>query len=605
MRFPFIVACVLALVCIATASIDVCATATGDQAPEVIFPKSSRFAVLLKPLRGVIDAFYNRLPHKKKKETERQPWTITTYPSYAHKTNDGWRAHIHGNIHHRQPYDEVQLNKILNGFLIRTRLKVKNWKFWEAGYHTLTEDELARGRPLALEVASVPICHATLGAVIDACDEGSILPVASNQEGSFYGTTTISDSCALANNKSSIDIPTQRFSIVPCNLRSGIDKDVRNAADVLFVPPTGVTIIADLDDVLRVTNTWNVKRTLLNVFVRPFQEWRDMPEVLWDLKRRIEAEGQNVHFHYLTDAPEAISSSYTNHILDKYPRGSFDFRPMNFTKTGEMINARKHSVRRLMESFPKRRFISVFDTNNNMNRFPKDMNDFYPRIQCLLVRDISATERSNWVTPDTRRYLDLDDTEYLFFRIPGDLKRLSGKHLASLAPQTHGETKTFGCFDSDHKLVQAMEPSTSRWTTVKSFARAAWWNIKCAAILPMWRPNPKCPFDRIPGDKYYDGVIEPAVELEPYTDNMPWQESITSSAPDGPPEPEREGDPGHEKEDEEDPNGDDPVGDDPDDDDPDDDSNDDDSEDEDPDPEEEEDEGHKKRDHDEVEHDGQ
>ena len=86
MRFPFIIAYLLALACIASASIDVCATATGDQAPQVIFPKNSKFAILLKPLRGVIDAFYKRLPHKKKKETERQPWTITTYPSYAQVT---------------------------------------------------------------------------------------------------------------------------------------------------------------------------------------------------------------------------------------------------------------------------------------------------------------------------------------------------------------------------------------------------------------------------------------------------------------------------------------------------------------------------------------
>ncbi|KAG9691293.1 hypothetical protein KCU95_g8134, partial [Aureobasidium melanogenum] len=142
-----------------------------------------------------------------------------------------------------------------------------------------------------------------------------------------------------------------------------------------------------------------------------------------------------------------------------------------------------------------------------------------------------------------------------------------------------------------------MEPSTSRWTTVKSFARAAWWNIKCAAILPMWRPNGKCPFDRLPGHKYYDGVIEPFVDLEPYTDNMPWQEYTVSSNPGGPAKPEREDDPEgkedpdpeeeHEKdpdsegEGEEDPDDDDD--DDSDDDDPDDESDDDDPDDDDPD----------------------
>jgi len=125
MRFPFILACILALACLSTASLDVCATAVGDTAPEAIYPKTSRFALLLKPFRGVIDLFYGRLRHKSQKETDRQPWTITTYPTYAHKTDDGWKVHIHGNLHHRQPYDDTKLNKILNGFLLRTRLEEK------------------------------------------------------------------------------------------------------------------------------------------------------------------------------------------------------------------------------------------------------------------------------------------------------------------------------------------------------------------------------------------------------------------------------------------------------------------------------------------------
>jgi hypothetical protein len=275
-----------------------------------------------------------------------------------------------------------------------------------------------------------------------------------------------------------------------------------------------------------------MKQTLLNVFVRKFRPWKDMPQVLYDLKQRTEAEGQNVHIHYLTDAPETISSAYTTQMLGHYPRGSFDFRPLNFTKTEEMFNARKYNIQRLMESFPQRRFISIGDTTNTMSRFPDDMKDFYPRIQCLLVRDVSATERSDWVIPNTRSYLDLDDNEYLFFRTPADLLRLSGKHLASLVPQSDKVPRTFGCFDTERKLVQAMQPSRSRWNKIKSYARASWWNIKCAAILPMWRPNVKCPFDRIPGEQYYDGTIEPEVQLVPYFDNLPFEEfSGRSSEP--------------------------------------------------------------------------
>lgn len=206
-----------------------------------------------------------------------------------------------------------------------------------------------------------------------------------------------------------------------------------------------------------------------------------------------------------------------------------------------------------MKSFPQRRFISIGDTTNTMSRFPEDMNDFYPQIQCLLVRDVSATERSDWVTPDTRSFFKLDDTEYLFFRTPADLLRLSGKHLAALAPQSYATSKTFGCFDADRRLVQAMQPDHSRWNKIKSYARAAWWNIKCAAILPMWRPNHKCPFDRIPGEKYYDNSTEPHVELISYTDNLPLEEfSGRSSEPTEPEvDPGEPEDPENDPEDEE------------------------------------------------------
>jgi hypothetical protein len=97
-----------------------------------------------------------------------------------------------------------------------------------------------------------------------------------------------------------------------------------------------------------------------------------------------------------------------------------------------------------------------------------------------------------------------------------------------------------------------MVPSGSRWNKVKSYARAAWWNIKCAAILPFWRPNPKCPFDRIPGEEYYDGTVEPEVELTPYVDNLPLEEFLGRSSEPVEPE-EEEYEPGGPEEPEEDP----------------------------------------------------
>ncbi|KAI5272333.1 hypothetical protein E4T47_04399 [Aureobasidium subglaciale] len=530
MHFPRILACVLALACISTAAIDVCAAANGERAPKADKPGRSSFAILLEPLRKVIDVFFRRRDLEATNEqVAHQPWTINTYPTYAHQDAHGnWTVHVHGNIHKRQPYGETELNDILVGFLPRAKLQHSNLKFWEGNYHILNSTELDMGRPLAHDIASYPLEDTTIGAVMEACDEGSILPISSNEEGSFYGTITVSAECAPSFDKNISHIPVRDITLVPCNLRVEKDKDVQNTADVLFVPPRGVTIIADVDDTIREMNTWNPKQALLNVFVRPFRPWRDMPEVLRNLKQRIEAEGQNVHIHYLTDAPEPIARSYFQNMTEFFPYGSFDFRAMNFTSTRQMIAAREHNLIRLMESFPERRFISIGDTANSMERFPSDMNRFYPRIQCLIVRDVQATEPSDWLTPDTRKFLDLADTEYLFFRVPGDLNRLSGKHLAALSPpRGDNVTRTYGCFDTEQMLEQGLEPSDASHTRIKSYLTVAWWNIKCTLILSAWRPNHKCPLDRIAGTEYWDGRIEEEVELEPLTDNMPVNEWYT------------------------------------------------------------------------------
>ncbi|CAD0053243.1 unnamed protein product [Aureobasidium pullulans] len=317
MRFPFLIACILAFACISVAATDAC-TSWENFPAEISKPKTSKFALLLKPFQG---------------NAKDLPWTIATYPAYANQTEDGWNVHIHGNLHNRQPFSKKELNELALESMVRVRLVESKWKFWQRNYHTLTKTELEHARPLMHEIASVPIKDGVIGVFFPACEQSFVLPTRTNVEGSFYGAITVPDECvpSTASNETTTTIPTTRMILAPCNVRTPRDDDVNNAADVFFVPPKGVTIIADIDDTLRVMDVWNVKQTLLNAFARPLTPWRDMPEVLNDLKGRIEAEGQNIHFHYLTDAPEMVASTYTPALTELYPPGSFDFRPVNFT----------------------------------------------------------------------------------------------------------------------------------------------------------------------------------------------------------------------------------------------------------------------------------
>ena len=78
--------------------------------------------------------------------------------------------------------------------------------------------------------------------------------------------------------------------------------DINGNATAYLVPPDGLTVISDIDDILRVTKIYQPKEGLLNSFARPFTPWMNMPDIYANWSRSI----PNFHFHYLTTTPVSI-----------------------------------------------------------------------------------------------------------------------------------------------------------------------------------------------------------------------------------------------------------------------------------------------------------
>jgi hypothetical protein len=97
----------------------------------------------------------------------------------------------------------------------------------------------------------------------------------------FYGSTnnSISKKQLGVRNQSMIDLD-QRLSIVGCNKFDGRSR--RATLDMHYFPPEGLTIVSDVDDILRVAEIWNPKQMIFNTFVRSFRPWLDMNRVYRD-----------------------------------------------------------------------------------------------------------------------------------------------------------------------------------------------------------------------------------------------------------------------------------------------------------------------------------
>jgi hypothetical protein len=78
------------------------------------------------------------------------------------------------------------------------------------------------------------------------------------------------------------------------------DGTLTGNATSYLVPTAGITIISDIDDILRITKIWDPAEGLLNSFAREFTPWMNMPELYANWSKSI----PDFHFHYLTTTPE-------------------------------------------------------------------------------------------------------------------------------------------------------------------------------------------------------------------------------------------------------------------------------------------------------------
>lgn len=197
--------------------------------------------------------------------------------------------------------------------------------------------------------------------------------------------------------------------------------DTGNATSYL-VPAKGLTVVSDIDDILRITKIYEPSEGLLNSFARPYVPWMNMPDIYANWSRSM----PEFHFHYLTTTPEQVTRNYMDFILKMYPGGSFDTRPLNFSDVSETLSVRKFLLEKVFQTYPERKFILVADTSNSdvMKDYPAMVSEFPNQVQCIFLRNTSATDSGDKFPYDTSGFKGIDQNKYMFFLVPDDLTNL-------------------------------------------------------------------------------------------------------------------------------------------------------------------------------------
>lgn len=251
-------------------------------------------------------------------------------------------------------------------------------------------------------------------------------------------------------------------------LNSEINGTSSGNASVYLVPDEGLTVVSDIDDILRVTKIYQPDEGLLNTFARPFRPWMNMPAVYANWSASL----PDLHFHYLTTTPEQVTRNYMDFVYKTYPPGSFDTRPLNFSDVDATLSIRQFLLEKVFDTFPARKFVLVADTSNPdvMKDYPGLYNSRPDQVQCILLRNTSATDDKDRFPYNTKAFKDIPKEKYMFFLVPDDLAGLdieNGQCLNSSIPQNvtfDTQGLPFGLGDDDSGTGHAHV--TSGWAGV-------------------------------------------------------------------------------------------------------------------------------------------
>ena len=164
--------------------------------------------------------------------------------------------------------------------------------------------------------------------------------------------------------------------------------------EAILVPSTGVSVISDIDDTIKVSEVLDKKKLMRNTFMKDYEAVPGMA----DAYKRLAAE--KIAFHYLSSSPWQLYPALVA-FMDKagYPKGSFhmrDFRMKDETVFNVMkssLETKPPGIRKLFDDYPKRQFILIGDSGEKDPEIYGMIARAYPgRVKHIYIRKVTPEE---------------------------------------------------------------------------------------------------------------------------------------------------------------------------------------------------------------------
>lgn len=180
----------------------------------------------------------------------------------------------------------------------------------------------------------------------------------------------------------------------------------RGKGRVALIGPTGVSLVSDIDDTIKVTEVPGDKDVVLrNTFCHDFVAVRGMSETYRSLS--------DAAFHYISGGPWQLYQPISDFLSAQgFPAGTFHFNyfPKNFLSVhtrsllkdsicgslGRTYDHKVEQITRLMRRFPEREFILVGDSGELDVEVYRRMRELFGRrVREIWIRDVVNDQEVN------------------------------------------------------------------------------------------------------------------------------------------------------------------------------------------------------------------
>lgn len=176
----------------------------------------------------------------------------------------------------------------------------------------------------------------------------------------------------------------------------------RYEATVYLIPPTGLSVVSDVDDTIKLSHVLDRQKLLESTFLKDFVAVPGMPAryQVW--------HGEGAYFHYLTSSPWQLFPVLDVFLEEAgYPGGTFAMRQVRLKDrsllnlVAEPFDRKLQALERWFAMYPRRSFILVGDSGEQDPEVYAEMARLHPeQVQLICIRAVRGESRDDprWQT---------------------------------------------------------------------------------------------------------------------------------------------------------------------------------------------------------------